>query len=148
MNKHFSKEKHLPISFQPYAILSLLQEFPSLLGMQKSPFKNVKANETLDYWTAKSTMCKHPWLWKDCGLRLVLKYQVPFTSLMKPKPQKVAEPPSKEINVPLFLFWQNSFCLIRAQHQQWMLLHPHCRNQNKDGYGFQREGKLLQASPL
>lgn len=52
-------------------------------------------------------MCSHPWyhgLWKDYALRLVLKYQVPFTPLLKPKPQNVAEPPGRKEMLPFFFF--------------------------------------------
>jgi len=71
-------------------------------------------------------MCNHPWyhgLGKDYALCLILKHQLPFSALMKPKPQNVAKSPRKEMSLILFFFPDASFCLTRAQHQQWVLLH-------------------------
>lgn len=62
-------------------------------------------------------MCNHPWYhgqWNDYALCLVLKYQVLFTALLKPKPQNVAEPPRKERNAcppPFFFSFLTDFIL-------------------------------------
>lgn len=100
-------------------------------------------------------MHDHPWchgLRKDYAVHLVLKYQVTFTALLKPKLQNVAEPHKKEINAPpafIFLFFLTDLILADQSTAPTVGTAPSSASeeQNRDGYEYWREGKLLQASP-